>query len=124
MAWHLEVFLPNRPGALAALGEGLGAAGINIDGISGASGPEGGWMHLLVEDAAAAQSALQDAGVEVLGSSEVVIATFNDQPGELGRMARRIADTGTNINSLYITCDGRIVFGTDNNEAAREALGV
>ena len=124
MAWNVEVVLPNRPGALATLGEALGAAGININGISGASGPEGGWMHLLVGDAAAAQRALEAAGVEVLDSSEVVIASFNDQPGELGTMARRIADTGTNIGLVYITCDGRIVFSTDNNDAAGEALGV
>jgi hypothetical protein len=39
-------------------------------------------------------------------------------------MARRIADSGTNIALVYITCDGRIVFGTDNNAAAANALGI
>lgn len=124
MAWDLEVVLSDRPGELANLGEALGAAGINIDGISGSAGPGAATIHLLVEDAAAAQRALQGTGIESVGSTEVVVASFKDQPGELGSMARRIADTGTNIAVVYISCDGRIVFGTDNNAAASQALGV
>ncbi|HEX5671716.1 MAG TPA: ACT domain-containing protein [Acidimicrobiia bacterium] len=124
MAWDLEVVLSDRPGTLATLGEALGAAGINIDGISGSAGPGAATIHLLVDDAGAAQRVLQSAGIEAVGSTEVVIASFKDQPGELGTMARRIADTGTNIALVYITCDGRIVFGTDNNAAASKALGV
>ena len=123
MAWDLEVSLPDRPGALASMGEALGRAGINIDGVSGATGGGLGIIHVLVGDGAAAQKALQEASVEVLASNEVVIASFQDRPGELGEMARKIADTGTNINLVYITCDGRIVFGTSDNAAAREALG-
>jgi len=124
MAWDLEVVLSDRPGELANLGEALGAGGINIDGISGSASPGSATIHLLVEDAAAAQRVLHGAGVEAVGSTEVVIASFKDQPGELGSMARRIADTGTNIALVYITCDGRIVFGTDNNAAAGKALGI
>jgi hypothetical protein len=123
MAWDVIVSLTDRPGTLAALGEALGAAGINIDGISGAAGGGQGMIHVLVEDGAAAQRVLEEAGIEVVGSGEVVVASFEDRPGELGVMARKVADTGTNINLVYITCDGRIVFGTDDNAAAREALG-
>jgi hypothetical protein len=124
MAWDLEVLLSDRPGTLAELGEALGGAGINIDGVSGAVSAGQGMIHVLVEDGAAAQRVLQEKGVEVVGSNQVVIAPFQDRPGELGRMARQIAGTGTNITLVYITCDGRIVFGTDDNGAAGEALGV
>jgi len=124
MTWDLEVVLSDRPGALATLGEALGAAGINIDGISGVAAAGSASIHILVEDAGSAQRVLQAAGIESVGSNEVVVASFKDQPGELGTMARRIADTGTNIALAYITCDGRIVFGTDNNAAASKALGV
>lgn len=124
MSWDLEVTMPDRPGSLAALGEALGRAGINIDGIGAVTSGGKGTVHVLVEDGASAQQALQQAGLDVARPMEVVIASFRDQPGELGAMARRIADTGTNINLVYITCDGRIVFGTDDNTAAREALEV
>lgn len=124
MAWDLVVNLADRPGSLAALGEVLGRAEINIDGIAGVTSSGQGTVHVLVEDGAAAQTALQEAGLEVAGPNEVVISSFRDQPGELGAMARRIADTGTNINLVYITCDGRIAFGTDNNVAAGDALRI
>lgn len=123
MAWDLEVILIDQPGALAALGEALGAADINIDGISGSTSGGQGTAHILVKDASSAQKALLGAGIEVVGSTEVVIAAFGDKPGELGSMARRIADAGTNIKLVYITCDGRIAFATDNNTAASAALG-
>jgi hypothetical protein len=123
MAWDLEVLLPDRPGTLAELGEALGGAGINIDGVSGAVSGGQAMIHVLVEDGAAAQRVLQDKGLEVVGSNQVVIASFQDRPGELGTMARKIAETETNITLVYITCDGRIVFGTDDNAAAGAALG-
>ena len=124
MAWDLEVTLPDRPGSLATLGEALGEAGINIDGVSGSTSAGQGVIHVLVEDGPAAHRALQNAGVETSDPREVVIVAFEDKPGELGSMARRIADTGTNIRLVYISCDGRIAFDTDDNIAAREALGV
>lgn len=124
MAWDLEVSLPDRPGALASLGDTLGQAGINIDGVSGATSGGMGIIHLLVADAAAAQKALSEAAIEVVAANEVVIASFQDRPGELGEMAGKIAATGANINLVYITCDGRIAFGTSNNGAASQALGL
>jgi hypothetical protein len=123
MSWDLEVSLPDRPGALASLGEALGRAGINIDGVSGATAGGMGIIHVLVADAAAAQKALSEAAIEVVTATEVVIASFEDRPGELGEMAGKIAATGTNINLVYISCDGRIVFGTSDNAATRQALG-
>ncbi|MGH8928236.1 MAG: ACT domain-containing protein [Acidimicrobiia bacterium] len=124
MAWDLEVTLPDRPGSLASLGEALGGAGVNIDGICGSASGGQGVIHILVEDGPAAERVLQGAGIEVMGSVEVVLAPFRNHPGELGAMARRIADTGTNVNLVYISCDGRLVLGTGDNAAAREALSL
>src|SRR5205814_1703393 len=56
----LTVQLEDRPGTLAELGEALGNAGINIEGIAGFAVPgAGGLVHLLVEDGAAARAALE-----------------------------------------------------------------
>ena len=124
MAWDLEVDLPNQPGSVASLGETLGRAGINIDGISAAGAGEEGSVHLLVEDGPAAQRVLEEAGIVVAGSTEVLTTNVEDRPGELGEIARKIADTGTNITLIYLTADGRLVLGTDNNDAAARALGL
>lgn len=44
---------------------------------------------------------------------------FEDRPGELGEIGRRIADTGTNIEVVYISCDGQLVLATSNNAAVQ-----
>lgn len=119
MARDLTVMLEDRPGALADMGEALGRAGVNIDGISGVIGSGDGKeeVHILVSDAEAARSALGEAGIEVGADIGVVTMGFEDRPGELGAMARRIADTGANIELVYISCDHRLVVATDDNDA-------
>jgi len=119
MARDLTVRLDDRPGALADMGEALGRAGVNIDGICGvtAAGGGRGELHILVEEADAARTALSEAGIEVGADVEVVMMSFEDRPGELGAMARRVADTDTNIELVYISCDRRLVMATSDNDA-------
>ena len=123
MAWDIKVTLEDRPGTLAYLGEATGAAGINIDGGCLLPCKEGtAVFHLLVEDPAAARQALEAAGVDVGGEREVLVVDFDDRPGEFGRIARRIADAGVNIDLFYLAADTRVVFGVDDLDAARAAL--
>lgn len=51
MARDLTVTLEDRPGALADMGDALGRAGVNIDGVAGATGSGSSQIHILVEDA-------------------------------------------------------------------------
>jgi hypothetical protein len=122
MAKDLTVVLEDRPGTLAALGEALGRAGVNIEGICGFTAAGKGIMHLLVEDAAAARSALADAGIEVRAERDVLVLTPEDRPGALGQIARKIASTGANIDVVYLATDTRIVIGADDLARARAAL--
>jgi hypothetical protein len=117
MASDLTVTLEDRPGALADMGDALGRAGVNIDGIAGATGSGSPQIHILVEDAEAARAALTEAGIEVGSAKDVVTMGFENRPGELGEIGRRIADTGTNIEVVYISCDGQLVLATSNNAA-------
>ena len=122
MSTDLSVSLENRPGTLATLGETLGKAGINIQGVCGMVAAGRGDVHILVEDAAAARRALQAAGITVTAERPVLAVKFEDRPGELGRMARKIAQAGVNTDLLYLTTDGRVVIGADDLEKARAAL--
>src|ERR1700731_4803893 len=61
----LEVHLADRPGTAAEVGEALGAAGVNIEGVCGHGGSDGGVIHMLVTDAAGARAALDGAGIRV-----------------------------------------------------------
>jgi hypothetical protein len=122
MATNLTVVLENRPGTLAQLGETLGKAGVNIEG--GCAFPcEGeGVIHILVEDATAAKKSLQDAGIEVRGERPVLVTEIEDRPGELGNLARRIANAGVNIDLFYLTADGQLVLGVDDLDQATQAI--
>jgi hypothetical protein len=123
MATDLTVALEDRPGSLAELGEALGAAGINIDGVAGIQAGGQGLIHLLVEDGEAASGALRAAGFEPGEAREVLVVNCADRPGELGAVSRKVADAGVNVTLVYLATGTRLVLGVDDPEAARTALG-
>jgi hypothetical protein len=118
----LTMILEDRPGQLADLGEATGNAGINIEGVCGMQ-EGGGAVHILVEDEAAARSALSGAGLEVGGERDVLVVDVEDLPGALGEVARKIGDAGVNIELVYTTFgEVRLVLGVDDIDKARAAL--
>jgi hypothetical protein len=122
MPKDLEVVLQNVPGTLASMGEALGRAGVNIDGLCGFESGGEGVVHLLVEDAAGARSAVEGAGHQVQGERDVLVTDVDNRPGAFGETLRRIANAGANIDLVYVTADGRIVLGGDDLAKARSAL--
>lgn len=117
----LAIALDNRPGALAEMGDALGRAGVSIEG-GGAFVINGqGVAHFLFADGAAAQRALDAAGIKVLAVNEVVVQRLRqDQPGQLGKLTRRMADAGVNIEVLYSDHDHQLILVVDNIEEARK----
>jgi hypothetical protein len=124
MAKDLTVVLEDRPGTLATLGETLGKAGVNIEGICGMAVGGKGTIHVLVEDAAAARRALQQAGIQVTGEQDVVVTTLEDRPGSLGAAMRKVANAGVNVTLIYLATRTRVVLGASDVAKARSALGV
>ena len=126
MATDLEIVLEDRPGTLAALGEALGNAGINIQGVAGFAFEGRGILHVLVDAAGPAKAALESAGIEVRGEAEALVMELPsdaiDEPGQLGRMARQVADAGVNFTALYLATKNRGVAVTSDNEKALAAL--
>ena len=122
MAHDLTVKLANEPGTLAKLGEVLGNAGINIDGVVGMASGGTGKAHILVADAGMARETLNAAGIECGGEREVEVISIVDQPGEMGRHLRRIADAGVNLDLVYLATGTRLVLGADDPEALRRAI--
>lgn len=124
MATDLTFILEDRPGTMADVGEALGKAGVNIDGLCGFPCEGQGIGHLLVQDQAAstARNALEAIGVEVRRERKVLILEIEDRPGALGEVARRIANAGVNADLVYLEAGGRLVLGVDDIDGAREAL--
>jgi hypothetical protein len=122
MPTDLTVYLEDRPGTLAELGEALGKAGVNIEGGCGVQDDGRETVHLLFEDAAAARQALDAAGVKVQAERDVIVTDVPDTPGALGQLARRIADAGVNIELVYMATNNRLVIGANELDKVRTAL--
>lgn len=112
----------DRPGVLARLGEACGAADISIEGLSAFTGEGKGVIHVLVPDAAHALSVLTAAGMDVRAARDVVVVDMPDTAGSMGRICRRVADAGINIEQSYLATGGRLVLVVDDVEATRALL--
>jgi len=111
----LTIQLENRHGALAEMGEALGKAGVSIEG-GGAFLVDGNAIaHFLFEDGTAARQALESAGIEVIDDREVLIQRLNqDEPGQLGKIARLMADSGVNIEVIYSDHSNQLILVVDD----------
>lgn len=119
MARDITVILEDKPGTLAAMGNALGDAGINIKGGCGLPFEGKGIIHLLVDDPDAAMVALSDVGIEAHSPVPVIQKKFQDRPGELGELTARMGDAGINVYMFYLSAGGEIVLGVDDIAKAR-----
>lgn len=116
----LALRLADRPGTLAEVGEALGRAGVSIEGGGAFAGEGGGVAHFLVANANAARAALGAAGLEVTADREVLVQRLRqDEPGQLGRICRRMAEAGVNIEVLYSDHENRLILVVDDLERGR-----
>jgi hypothetical protein len=119
MPWDIAVQLEDRPGTLAELGEVAGQKGVNLEGVCGFPCEGVGLIHVLVEDVASARNAFDGAGITIAEEREVLVADIEDRPGALGRLTRRLADAGLNLDLVYLATGTRAVLGVDDLSAAR-----
>jgi hypothetical protein len=125
MPTDLEVVLTDEPGQLAKLGQSMGEAGVNIQGMCAFTGEGRGIIHVLVDDAVAGRAvvALKHNGMGVADQREVLVVDVENRPGSLGELALELAEAGVNIELLYTTYGGvKLVIATDDLENARAAL--
>ncbi|MFX0084375.1 MAG: amino acid-binding protein [Candidatus Hodarchaeota archaeon] len=118
----LTIIGKDRPGTLADAENLLGKANINIEGLTGCRCERIRELHILIENIDAARRVLEEANIEVKEEREVLVMDLKDQPGELGRITRRIANDGINIDLVYLATNNRLVLGVDNLEKARATL--
>lgn len=118
----LEVPLDDRPGALADLGEALGAAGVSLEGGGAVTVGDRAVAHFLVLDGEAAAAAVTSAGLGPAVVRDVLTARLaQDVPGQLGALARRLGDAGVAVRVQYSDHAGNLVLLVD--DADRERAG-
>jgi len=117
----LTIELENRPGALARLGEALGRAGISIEGGGVFVHNGTGVAHFLFADGIAARKALEAAGIHVVADREVIVQRLKqDEPGQLGKISRRMAQAGVNIEVMYSDHNHQLILVVDDLAKGRD----
>jgi hypothetical protein len=121
----LEVHLPDRPGALADLGQALGEAGVSLEGGGVFTYDGHAVAHYLVDDGPVALRAVVDAGLGPADVRDVVMTRLDQEtPGQLGTLARRLGDAGVNVQIQYSDHVGNLVLlvTDEDTKACREAV--
>ncbi|MFF2272223.1 hypothetical protein ACFVTX_08105 [Agromyces sp. NPDC058136] len=127
MAKDLLVTLEDQPGEGARLGEALGRAGVNIEGLCAIMEGGRGAVHILIDDVEGAKAALASVGIRVDAETDVIVSPALpepelDTPGVFGGMARALAEAGINISLVYVASRNRVVLATSDNQKATQLL--
>jgi hypothetical protein len=124
MAFDLAIDIENSPGALAEVAAAISDAGVNIAAATCVGPGERAELHILVPHAEAVRHMLAISHVAVTREREVVVVEVQDRPGVLADLTRKIAKAGVNLDLVYVATRNRVVFGADDLDALRAALGV
>src|SRR5215471_11394685 len=97
---QLAIFLDNRPGMLARVAETLAEAKINIYAISTSDTVDHTVIRLEVSDYRRALHVFEERGTLVVEDDVLMVDGVN-KPGELARIAERLAKAKVNIEYCY-----------------------
>jgi hypothetical protein len=130
MMKEITVIAGNDVGSLAQVAETLGSVGVNIEAIS-AYGLDGkAIFRIITSDVATTVKALSKLPELKVTEADTLIYKMTNRPGELGKVARKLANRGINLESLYIVSrkqdytEVAIRPAERDMEKAREALGM
>jgi hypothetical protein len=116
----------DRPGELARIAAVLGAAGVNLQGLSAFTGKGVSIVHLLVDVPELATTVLEREGFVVRARRRVVVANVPDRPAALAEITARLAAVEVNIEQAYLATGARgatrLVLVCDDPERASAAL--
>jgi hypothetical protein len=120
---QLTVLVEDRPGALARICRALADQKVNILALQSSPSEGGGLLRFIVDNVATAKRALDNEGVSYQ-ETDVAQVRLPHRPGELARIAARLAEVEININYAYCGVDPStstplVIFGaTDAAEVA------
>ena len=97
---QLAIFLDNRPGMLADVADALAEARINIYAISTSDTVDHSVIRLVVSDYRKALHVFEEHGTLVV-EDDVLLVDGSNKPGELARIAHKLAGAKINIEYCY-----------------------
>jgi hypothetical protein len=97
---QLAIFLDNRPGMLARLTDALAEAKINIYAITTSDTVDHTVIRLVLSDYRKALHMFEEHGTLVV-EDDVLMISGSNKPGEIARMAHKLAEAKINIEYCY-----------------------
>jgi hypothetical protein len=98
---EFKIFVNNKPGELARVTEALAGHAVNIRALASEGGHDKSFLRIITGDVATTEKALKNAGLG-FDLNEILTLELMDRPGELAKVARRLARAGINVESIYI----------------------
>lgn len=123
---QITVFVENKQGALVSITDTLAQNNVNLRALSIAETEDFGILRLIVNDEAAAEKTLSDAGY-LIKVTDVVGVKIGDAPGKLTAALAVLDRAGINLEYLYAFMartekHAYVVLRVENNAAAEAAL--
>jgi hypothetical protein len=97
---QLAIFLDNRPGMLARVADALAEAKINIFAITTSDTVDHSVIRMVVSDYRRALHVFEEHGTLVV-EDDVLMFEGSNKPGEMARIAHKLADAKINIEYCY-----------------------
>ncbi|HEV8595277.1 MAG TPA: ACT domain-containing protein [Thermoplasmata archaeon] len=123
---EFKVFVSNKAGELARVTEALATQAVNIKALASEGGSSKAFLRVVTGDVATTEKALKNAGLD-FELNEILDVELMDRPGELAKIARRLARQGVNVESIYIlgSKNGKthIAMTVSDVQKAKAALG-
>jgi hypothetical protein len=122
---QFSIFMPNRPGVLAAMTKLFANQGVNLIGIASEISNDSGLVRVAVPEGTDVSGILTQAGFASIETSLISIE-IADKPGELAQITKALADNHINITTIYGTALGgdrtRILIAAENTPKAKSIL--
>jgi len=122
---EFDIVLQKKPSAFAGIAESLAKSGVNIRGISTEAHGDKITIKLVTDDEASTRAVLAMQKVS-FSEREVLSVVILDRPGELAKVARRLARHMIQIESMYMLSRGggktEVAFTASDMERAAETL--
>ena len=122
---EFKVFVLDKPGELARVTEALATNAVNIRAIASESKHDASLLRVVTNDVTTTERALKQAGLK-FEVNEIMTLDLVDRPGELAKVARRLARAGINVSSLYImgSRNGRTEIAMVVDDTARAQVAI
>jgi hypothetical protein len=102
---EIRLSMPNRVGLLSEITTAVAKAKVNVNAICAYALENNAFFNLITGSNSKAKKALTPLGFGI-EEKEVIQVELPNKPGELQKVAKKIADAGIDIDFMYATTTG------------------